>query len=108
MGIEVSRSAQQRTTLAEARAARMGRPAAAEAYEQARLRSELAQAVRSRREELGLSQRQLAERAGMTQPGIARFEAAGTTPAIPALERLAAALGLRLTIALGPGERRSA
>jgi HTH-type transcriptional regulator / antitoxin HipB len=86
----------------------MGRPAAAEAYEQTRLRFELAQAVRGRREELGLSQRQLAERAGMTQPGIARFEAGGTTPTIPVLERLAAALELRLTIALGPDERRSA
>jgi HTH-type transcriptional regulator / antitoxin HipB len=104
----VSRSAQQRTSLAEARAARTGRPAAAEAYEQTRLRFELAQAVRSRRQELGLSQRQLAERAGMTQPGIARFEAGGTTPTIPVLERLAAALELRLTIALGPDERRSA
>jgi len=101
-------SAHQHTTLGEARAARMERPAAAEAYEQARLRFELAEAVRSRREELGLSQRQLAERAGMTQPGVARFEAGGTTPTIPVLERLARALGLQLTIALSPDERRSA
>ena len=86
----------------------MGRPAVAEAYEQARLRFELAETVRSRREELGLSQRQLAERAGMTQPGVARFEAGGTTPTIPVLERLATALGLRLTVTLGPHERRSA
>jgi transcriptional regulator with XRE-family HTH domain len=86
----------------------MERPAAAEAYEETRLRFELAEAVRSRREELGLSQRQLAERAGMTQPGVARFEAGGTTPTIPVLERLARALELRLTIALGPDERRSA
>jgi hypothetical protein len=35
--------------------------------------------VRLRREELGWSQRQLAERAGMSQPGVARFEAGGTT-----------------------------
>jgi ribosome-binding protein aMBF1 (putative translation factor) len=104
----MSGSAHQHTTLREARAARMERPAAAEAYEQARLRFELAEAVRSRREELGLSQRQLAERAGMTQPGVARFEAGGTTPTIPVLERLARALGLQLTIALGPDERRSA
>lgn len=72
----------------------MGRPAAAEAYEQARLRFELAEAVRSWREELGMSQRQLAERAGTTQPGVARFEAGGTTPTIPVLERLAIAFGL--------------
>jgi HTH-type transcriptional regulator / antitoxin HipB len=104
----VSDSTHQHATLAEMRAARMGRPAVAEAYEQARLRFELAETVRSRREELGLSQRQLAERAGMTQPGVARFEAGGTTPTIPVLERLARALGLRLTVALGPHERRSA
>ncbi len=104
----MSGSAHQHATLAETRAARMGRPAAAEAYEHGRLRFELAEAVRSRREELGLSQRQLAERAGMTQPGIARFEAGGTTPTIPVLERLARALGLQLTIALGPDKRRSA
>jgi HTH-type transcriptional regulator/antitoxin HipB len=94
--------------LAEARAVRMERPSAAEAYEHARLRFKLAEAVRSRREELGWSQRQLAERAGMTQPGVARFEAGGTTPTIPVLERLASALGLQLTVALDPQECRSA
>lgn len=50
-----------------ARKARLRRPEVAEAYEQARLRFELAEAVRTRREELGWSQRQLAERAAMTQ-----------------------------------------
>jgi transcriptional regulator with XRE-family HTH domain len=86
----------------------MDRPPVAEAYDQARLRFELGEAVRSRREELGWSQRQLAERAGMTQPGVARFEAGGTTPTIPVLERLARALGLRLTVTLDPDQRRSA
>jgi HTH-type transcriptional regulator/antitoxin HipB len=64
--------------------------------------------VLARREELGWSQRQLAERAGMTQPGVARFEAGGTTPTLPLLERLAAALGLRLSVSFQPGERRTA
>jgi len=104
----VSDSGQRHVSLAEMRAGRMERPTAAEAYEQARLRFELAEAVRGRRVELGWSQRQLAERAGMTQPGVARFEAGGTTPTIPVLERLARALGLQLTIALRPDERRSA
>jgi transcriptional regulator with XRE-family HTH domain len=44
----------------------------------------------------------------MTHPGVARFEAGGVTPTIPVLERLADALGLRLTVTLEPGERRSA
>lgn len=91
-----------RISLAEARAARAGRPEAVVAYEQARLRFELAGAARARREELGLSQRQLAERAGMTQPGIVRFEAGGTIPTLALLERLATALGLDVS---PPAER---
>jgi transcriptional regulator with XRE-family HTH domain len=44
----------------------------------------------------------------MTQPGIARFEAGGSTPTLPLLERLAAALGLSLTVSLTPAEPRTA
>src|SRR5258705_8734456 len=104
----MSEHAGKRTRLADARTARIHTPAAAAAYEQATLRFELAEAIRTRREELGWSQRQLAEHAGMTQPGIARFESGGTTPTLPLLERLAAALGLTLTVSLEPSERRSA
>ncbi len=102
------RGGSERSSLAEVRAAGFDRPEAAEAHEQTRLRFELAEAVRIRREELGWSQRQLSERAGMTQPGVARFEAGGTTPTLPLLERLAKALGLRLTVTLRPEGRRSA
>jgi HTH-type transcriptional regulator / antitoxin HipB len=104
----MSQATPRRVSLAEAREARIHRPEAAAAYEQTRLRYELAEAIRARREELGWSQRQLAERAGMTQPGVARFEAGGTTPTLPLLERLATALGLTVTISLAPAERRSA
>ena len=104
----MSQDAPRRVSLAGARAARIGRPEVAAAYEQARLRYGLAEAVRARRVELGWSQRRLAERAGMTQPGVARFEAGGTTPTLPLLERLAAALGLILAVSLEPAERRSA
>jgi transcriptional regulator with XRE-family HTH domain len=86
----------------------MSRPGVAEAYAQASLTFELAEAVRTRREELGWSQRQLAERAGMTQPGVARFETGGTTPTLRLLERLADALGLKLSVTLAPEQRRSA
>ena len=104
----MSQATPRRVSLAEAREARIHRPEAAAAYDQARLRYELAEAIRARREELGWSQRQLAERAGMTQPGVARFEAGGTTPTLPLLERLAAALGLTVTVSLAPADRRSA
>jgi HTH-type transcriptional regulator / antitoxin HipB len=96
-----------RICLAEARQSRIDRPEVTAPYEQARLRYELAEAVRLRREELGWSQRQLAQRAGMSQSGVARFEAGGTTPTLPLLQRLAQALGLTLTVSLGPGQRRS-
>jgi transcriptional regulator with XRE-family HTH domain len=43
----------------------------------------------------------MAERAGMSQPGVARFEAGGTTPTLPLLERLAQALGLTLNVSIG-------
>jgi HTH-type transcriptional regulator / antitoxin HipB len=77
------------------------------AYEQTRLRYELGEAVRLRREELGWSQRQLAQRAGTSESGVARFEAGGTTPTLPLLQGLAQALGLTLTVRLGPGQDRS-
>jgi ribosome-binding protein aMBF1 (putative translation factor) len=57
-----------RVSLAEAREARIHRPEVAAAYEQSGLRYDLAAAIRARREELGWSQRQLAELAGMTSP----------------------------------------
>ena len=104
----MSQDASRHTRLAEARQARMGRPEVAAAYEQTRRRYELAEVVRLRREELGWSQRQLAERAGMSQPGVARFEAGGTTPTLPLLERLAEALGLTFNVSLSPRQRGSA
>ncbi|MFF2085568.1 helix-turn-helix domain-containing protein [Nocardia sp. NPDC058176] len=67
------------------------------------MRFELGAAVRNRREELGLTQSELATRAGLRQPAVARFEAGGTMPTIPLLERLAAALELRLRVEFEPG-----
>ena len=104
----MSQAISRRARLAEGRQARIDRPEVTAAYEQARLRYVLADAVRLRREELGWSQRQLAKRAGMSPPGIARFEAGGTTPTLPLLQRLAQALGLTLTVSLGPGQHCSA
>ncbi|MFD5420737.1 helix-turn-helix domain-containing protein [Streptomyces sp. NPDC127069] len=63
-----------------------------ELYEDARLADELAQKVYDRRVELGLSQTQLAERAGMKQPQVSRLEGGGTVPTLPLLRRLAKAL----------------
>ncbi|MGS2808221.1 helix-turn-helix domain-containing protein [Nocardia sp. MW-W600-9] len=56
---------------------------------------ELAQAIRELRLELGLTQTQLAERAGLRQPEVSRLESGGGTPTIGMLERLAHALEVR-------------
>jgi transcriptional regulator with XRE-family HTH domain len=48
--------------------------------------------------ELGLTQAELAERAGMTQPQLSRLEPGGATPTVPLLARLATALKADLDI----------
>jgi len=59
-------------------------------------------AVRGRRQELGLSQTELARRAAMTQPALSRLEAGGVIPTIPLLERITAALDADLIVELAP------
>lgn len=87
----------------EIRNRRMEEPGADEAYQAARLAFELGTAVREMRDQRGWTQAQLAEAANMTQPAVARFEAGGTVPTIPVLERLAHALGATLVVQLVPG-----
>jgi len=92
----------ERRSWCEKRADIMRAPGAGAAYEAARVRFELGEAVRHRREELGMTQAELAERAGLQQPAVARFETGGTMPTIPMLERLADALLLRLNVEFLP------
>lgn len=63
--------------------------------EEARLAIEFANAIRERRLELGLTQTDVAQRAGLRQPDVSRLESGGGTPTIGMLERLAYALELR-------------
>jgi ribosome-binding protein aMBF1 (putative translation factor) len=77
---------------------RMAESGAVEAYDAARLAFELGRAVRDLRERRGWSQAQLAKESGMTQSAIARFEAGGTVPTLPVLERLASALQVSLNV----------
>jgi ribosome-binding protein aMBF1 (putative translation factor) len=87
----------------ELRNRRMAEPGAEAAYQSARLAYDLGSTVRAMREQCGLSQSHLARTANMTQSAVARFEAGGSIPTVPILDRLAAALGAVLTIHL---ERR--
>jgi ribosome-binding protein aMBF1 (putative translation factor) len=92
----------QRSDWQELRSRRLAEPGAADAYDAARMAYELGQRVRELRVQQGLSQTELARRAGMTQPAVARFEAGGTVPTLPVLERLARSLGAELTVQLAP------
>lgn len=56
--------------------------------------------VREARRRAGLSQRQLADRAGTTQSALARLETGRSTPSVDAVLRLVRLCGLDLEIAL--------
>jgi ribosome-binding protein aMBF1 (putative translation factor) len=71
-------------------------------YAEARRAFLIGQAVRERRLALGLSQTELAARAGMTQPALSRLEAGGVVPTIPLLERISIALDADLIVEIAP------
>lgn len=54
--------------------------------------------VRRARVGAGLSQAQLADRAGTSQPALARYESGATLPTLPTLERLLSACGRQLQL----------
>ncbi|ARF72651.1 transcriptional regulator [Kitasatospora albolonga] len=60
--------------------------------EEISLAFDLGQAVYDRRVALGLSQTELARRAGMKQPQVSKLELGGTVPTVPLLARLARAM----------------
>ncbi|MEV4184589.1 helix-turn-helix domain-containing protein [Streptosporangium canum] len=81
---------------------RTGAERRADAYQEAREALLLGQQVYNRRTELGLSQAELAERAGMTQPQVSRLETGGVTPTLALLRRLAKALDAELNVTFKP------
>lgn len=92
----------ERTDWTELRDRRMNEPGAGQAYQAARRAYELGRAVRQLREQRGWSQTELANVAEMTQSAVARFEAGGTVPSLPVLERLAQALDADLNVQVTP------
>ena len=92
----------ERRTWAGKRSEILDEPESRAAYEATRIRFELGETVRRRRTELGLTQAELARRAGLKQPAVARLEMGGTMPSILTLERIAEALKLRLDVRFEP------
>ena len=70
--------------------------------------TELATTIRRARTNAGLSQMELAARAGTSQPALARYETGVALPTLPTLERLLAACGRRLEIQTPPATQPTA
>ena len=61
--------------------------------------SDIVSSIIRRRQELGISQRTLAERCGIPQSSVARIETLKTTPKLDTLVKLLQALNLKLQVA---------
>lgn len=72
------------------------------AYAEAQLASDVGGRIRTAREAAGLSQRELAERMATSQAAVARLEGGGVGATLTTLHRVAAALGMELSIELRP------
>lgn len=68
---------------------------------------EAAALLRTARRRAGLSQVELARRAGVTQSVISAYESGTRQPSVPTLERLIAASGYQLELSLRGGEAES-
>jgi ribosome-binding protein aMBF1 (putative translation factor) len=77
-------------------------PEAFARYERARTAIMVGSAVRAARRQAGLSQVELARRAGTSQPSIARLERGLVSPTVVSLDRIARALGTELVIDFEP------
>ena len=64
--------------------------------------SSIGRAIARMRAESGLTQRELAERAGTSQPAIARLEAGQVSPTLDTIERVAVAAGYELRVEFVP------
>jgi ribosome-binding protein aMBF1 (putative translation factor) len=95
-----------RTTIDELKKSRLAdmtvveRAAFDEIYESTRLALDVGEKVRDAREAAGITQRELAARMGTSQAAVARLEAGGVGATLTTLQKVAAALDLKITVEL--------
>jgi ribosome-binding protein aMBF1 (putative translation factor) len=95
------------TTFREDLRRRLRDPAFRAEWEALQPALQVAELLIQARQKLGLSQRQLAEKAGVKYPHVARAEGAGHLPSIETLAKLARAMGAGLEIRIVQRPRAS-
>jgi ribosome-binding protein aMBF1 (putative translation factor) len=88
--------------LKDVKARLMANPGVRAAYEDVAAEYEIARAVIQARVHAGLSQQELAERMGTTQPNIARLESGRSLPSVRTLQKVGEATGTRARFILEP------
>lgn len=86
------------STLAELLAKNMKDPAFVAAYAEADAEYSVLETMLKARIEAGLTQAEVAERAGTTQSAIARLEGGAVSPTVDTLRKYAKAVGKRLRV----------
>ena len=80
------------------RAKRLADPKFKKGYEQAKRELDIAYALLEARESLNISQEELAQRTGVKQSNISRFESGRHSPTVSTLQKIADGLGMSLNI----------
>lgn len=71
-------------------------------YEAIEIQDAIIQAFTDARKSSGLTQKQLSEKTGITQPDISKLENGNANPSIRTLKRLAHAMGMKLKVEFLP------
>lgn len=85
-------------TLADFKREVFKRPGAKKAYEEMQPQFQIIRKLALERAKKGFSQRKLAQKIGVTQSALARFETGGTNPTLSFLQKITSGLGLKLLV----------
>ncbi|MEB3361702.1 MAG: helix-turn-helix transcriptional regulator [Synechococcaceae cyanobacterium] len=82
-------------------------PQVRQSYQELAPRFDVIRQLIALREQRGWSQRELADRAGMKQPQLARLETGQVEPKLDTLQRLANAMGCKVQVSFEPQDHNS-
>lgn len=85
-------------TLADLKKDLFKRPGAKKIYEEMQPEFQIIRKLALTRMEKGMTQRKLAQKIGITQSALARFEAGGINPTLSFIQKITSGLGLQLII----------